>query len=355
MAAAKRIRVLIVDDSAFVRKALTQILGSDPEIDVVGTAMDPVFARQQIAALKPDVLTLDLDMPRMDGMTFLEALMSETPMPVVIVSSITERSAQASVQALELGAIDCVAKPRLDVTGQIGAIGAELIAKVKAAAGARPTPGRMRMTTAHTVAGQSVLPPSHSVIVIGGSTGGAAAIVNMLRTLPADAPGIVIVQHMPAGFTKTFAERCDQVSPMSVKEAKTGDRVLRGHVLVAPGSQHARLLRNGSTLILTLSADPPVNNVRPSIDVLFESVAEAAGPSAVGVILTGMGRDGVAGLKRMRDAGAPTIAQDEATSTVFGMPKEAIAAGAVGEVLPAGAIAARMLQLANSIELANYA
>lgn len=336
---ASRSRVLIVDDSAAMRQLLAAILSSDPEIEVVGTASDPYFARDKIQNLCPDVLTLDVEMPRMDGLTFLEKLMNSRPMPVVMVSSLTQQGCDTTMRALELGAVDFFAKPTIDTLRGVSDAAEEIIAKVKCAARARiqrkTTPAaRPPVSGVARLAASYVPRLTHQVIAIGASTGGTEAIREVLTALPADIPGIVIVQHMPPGFTASFAQRLDKLCAINVKEAADGDRVLPGHALIAPGAFHLEMRRSGAEYYVRVFDGAPVNRHRPSVDVLFDSCAENAKHNVVGVILTGMGDDGARGLRKMRDAGAHTIAQDEKTCVVFGMPKEAIAMGGAETVLP---------------------
>lgn len=332
----KKKRVLIVDDSALMRQILHQILQSDPDLEVVGVASDPFIAREKIKALNPDVLTLDVEMPRMDGLTFLEKLMKGHPMPVVMVSSLTETGCDTTLRALGLGAVDFITKPKLDVkTGTLD-IAEEIIFKVKAAASARVMSPRAFAPTASAsatpVSYLTQLRATHKVVAIGASTGGTEALKDLLEVLPADFPGIVIVQHMPEKFTAQFAKRLDSVCKISVKEAADGDRVLPGHALLAPGGKHMLLVRRGAEYSVKITDTEPVNRHRPSVDVLFDSVASQAGNNAVGVILTGMGNDGARGMLAMKNAGAFNVAQDEASCVVFGMPKEAIALGGAHEV-----------------------
>jgi two-component system chemotaxis response regulator CheB len=348
----KKIRVLIVDDSALMRQVLTEILSQDPEIEVVGAANDPYAAREKILLLKPDVLTLDVEMPRMDGLTFLEKLMRAHPMPVVMVSSLTEKDCDTTIRALELGAIDYVTKPHLDVRSGTMDHAGEIVSKVKMAARARVlrhTRGAKPLATgpnAIAALGSVGFRTTHKVIAVGASTGGTEALVRFLVPLPADSPGILIVQHMPAGFTTSFAARLESLCRMGVREAKTGDRVLPGHVLLAPGNFHMDVRRSGVEISARVFQGDPVNRHRPSVDVLFHSCAEVLGPNAVGVILTGMGADGARGLLEMRQAGAYTIAQDEDTCVVFGMPREAIALGAAELIAPLDDIARAALKAA---------
>ena len=351
MTPATKIRLLIVDDSALMREVLTEILSQDPEIEVIGTASDPYQAREKILRLKPDVLTLDVEMPRMDGLVFLEKLMRAHPMPVLMVSSLTERDCETTVRALELGAVDYVTKPHLDIRSGTLEQADEIVNKVKAAARARVI-RRQRTTlpeprSASAMASNPVMfQTTHKVVAVGASTGGTEALVRFLTALPADSPGTVIVQHMPAGFTRSFAARLDSLCRMRVKEAEDGDRVLAGHVLLAPGDFHMQVVRNGAQFNARVYHAEPVNRHRPSVDVLFESCAEALGPNAVGVIMTGMGADGARGLLAMRKAGAHTLAQDENTCVVFGMPREAIALGAAEEIAPLENLAGAALRLA---------
>ena len=348
----KKIRVVIVDDSAVMRQALTLLLQRDHQIEVVGTASDPFIAREKIIALNPDVLTLDVEMPRMDGLTFLEKLMRARPMPVVMISSLTEAGCETTMRALELGAVDFITKPRLDIREHLDDISQEIVAKVRAAAGARIVFREPRKAAAPVAAGRppalsAMLRTTNRVIAVGASTGGTEALKDFLVMLPADAPGVVIVQHMPEKFTRSFAERCDQLCAIRVKEAEDGDRVLDGHALIAPGNYHMALRRNGALYFVQVRSGPTVNRHRPSVDVLFDSAAECAGRNAVGVIMTGMGADGAKGLLNMRRAGARTIAQDESTCVVFGMPKEAIELGAAETVLPLPRIAGAALEMAS--------
>lgn len=349
----KKIRVLIVDDSALMRQIISTMLQRDPQIEVVGTAADPFIAREKIKALNPDVLTLDVEMPRMDGLTFLEKLMRGHPMPVVMVSSLTEAGCETTLRALELGAVEFITKPKVDVREHMDEIAQEIIAKVRAASLARVFPRATRELGAMSreplprpPASKAMIKTTDRIIAVGASTGGTEALKEFLQRMPADAPGIVIVQHMPEKFTKSFAAHCDQICPIRVKEAQDGDRMLAGHALIAPGNYHMALRRNGAQYFVQVYSGPPVNRHRPSVDVLFESAAECAGRNAVGVIMTGMGADGAKGLLQMKQAGARTIAQDEATCVVFGMPKEAIALGAADHVIGLPWIAHKVLELA---------
>jgi two-component system chemotaxis response regulator CheB len=326
----RKIKVLIVDDSAIVRKLLVEALSGEPGIEVVGTAPDPYVARDKILSLSPDVLTLDIEMPRMDGLTFLKKLMIFHPMPVIVVSSLAQASYKAGVEALCSGAVDILAKPGGPFS--VAELKTQLVSKIRAAATAHISP--TRPSEKAYPAKLAVRASPLAVIAIGASIGGAEAIEYVLTRLPADAPGIVITQHIPAGFSRTFAERLNKFCPMRVAEAADGDLVQPGLALVAPGNYHMLLRKTAVGYHVSVKDGPTVCYQRPSVDVLFTSVAETAGPHAVGVILTGMGSDGAQGLAKMRSAGAATIAQDEATCVVFGMPREAISLGAAGRVVP---------------------
>ena len=346
-------RVLIVDDSALVRQILTDMFERDPGIEVVGTASDPLIARDKIKRLNPDVLTLDVEMPRMDGLAFLENLMRLHPLPVVMVSSLTERGADTTLQALSLGAVDFVAKPKLDVARGLEAYAAEICAKVKMAARSRvralaPPPQAKR--TLDTM-GPAAAPARSSLkfrttdrlIAIGSSAGGTEALRVVLEMMPADAPAIVLTQHLPASFSTAFAERLNRHSPMSVREASDGEAILPGHVYLPMGGKHLRIIRDGARWRCRIDDSGPVNLHKPAVDVLFRSVAQNAGANAVGAILTGMGDDGARGLLEMKQAGARTLVQDEASSVVWGMPGAAYKLGAADEVLPLEQVAARLL------------
>jgi two-component system chemotaxis response regulator CheB len=349
---APRIRVLVIDDSALMRQTLSTLLARDASIEVIGTAADPYVAREKIIQLNPDVLTLDVEMPRMDGLSFLEKLMRGRPMPVVMVSSMTESGCATTLRALELGAVDFVTKPKIDLRERMPELAQEIIDKVKVAARAqvRPNPGPAAPAAARPPVSASgpatVLRTTQQIIAVGASTGGTEALREFMVALPADAPGVVVVQHMPESFTRAFAERLDRLCTVRVTEAQDGERVLAGHVLIAPGNHHMRLVRDGATYLVRLSSDPPVNRHRPSVDVLFRSCAEQAGTNAIGVLMTGMGDDGARGLLAMRQAGAHTFAQDERTCVVFGMPKVAIELGAVEQVLPLSRLAPAALKYA---------
>jgi two-component system chemotaxis response regulator CheB len=353
-----KIRVLVVDDSALVRQMLTEILNSDRVIEVVATASDPYIAREKIKQLNPDVLTLDIEMPRMDGLTFLGNLMRLHPMPVVMVSSLTEKGADITLQALEMGAVDFVSKPKTDLAYSLADYAEEIIAKVKMAAAVRVR--ALEKSSAKPVAAQpkysadAILSGQHPnkhfkttecIIAIGASTGGTEAIKEVLIRMPADSPGTVITQHIPEAFSAPFAKRMDSVSAMTVCEAQDGQIILPGHAYIAPGNRHLLVMRDGARYVCRLNDGPPVNRHRPSVDVMFRSVAQNVGPNAVGVILTGMGDDGARGLKEMHDAGSPTIAQDEKTSVVWGMPGEAVKMGGVDSILPLEKVAAKIFSL----------
>lgn len=344
----KTIRVLIVDDSALVRKLLTEILTQAPGIEVVGVAQDPYIARDKIKALNPDVLTLDVEMPKMDGLTFLGNLMRLRPMPVVMVSSLTAQGAEVTLQALELGAVDFVCKPAIDVSLGLQAYADELVAKIRAAATARvkTLPARRTSSTSPIAPARPAIRSFRTtdrIIAIGASTGGTEAIKEVLLGLPPDTPGVVIAQHIPPGFSAAFAERMNRQTGLVVKEAADGDRVMAGHVYIAPGDYHLTLVRDGARYVCRVTHDEHVNRHRPSVDVLFRSVAKAAGANATAALLTGMGADGAAGLKELREIGVHTIAQNEETSVVWGMPGEAVKRSAAEQVLPLQDIAAALL------------
>jgi two-component system chemotaxis response regulator CheB len=346
-ASAKRIKVLVVDDSALVRSILSDVLSKDPAIEVVGTASDAHIARDKIKKLNPDVLTLDVEMPRMDGLTFLHNLMRLRPMPVVMVSSMTERGAEVTLDALAMGAVDVVSMPRLDVAAKLPEYCDELIAKIKVAAAASvraldPQRAASLKPKSMNPLATDVLPVARAprkmrttdrIIAIGASTGGTEAIKRVLCGLPADAPGILITQHIPKAFSTSFAKRMDECCAMTVSEAEDGQQVLAGHVYIAPGDKHLYLIRDGARYVCRLDDGAPVNRHKPSVDVLFNSVAKCAGQNAIGVLLTGMGKDGAKGLREMRAAGSRTVAQDEASSVVWGMPGEAVSIGAAEQVV----------------------
>ena len=341
----KMVRVLIVDDSALMRQILTAVLSADSEIEVVGTAADPYEARAKIKQLLPDVVTLDIEMPKMDGLDFLEKIMTLRPMPVVMVSSLTQKGADATFRALELGAIDVVGKPTSDIERSLKGRSSELQSIVKCAATARvkPLDKHSRPSTEHVVkAPPRAYSSSEKIVAIGSSTGGVESVRQVVSELPSDGPAVLVTQHMPGGFTKSFADRLDRTTSLNVSEASEGQRVLRGHVYIAPGGKHLALARSGANFVCRLLDTDLVNGHKPSCDVLFDSVADVAGKDSIGVILTGMGRDGAAGLLRLREAGAFTIGQDEATSVVYGMPRVAYEIGAVIRQLPLARIAAEI-------------
>jgi two-component system chemotaxis response regulator CheB len=345
-----KVRVLIVDDSAMVRQTLQQVLSSDPEIEVIGTAGDPFVAAERLEEELPDVITLDIEMPRMDGLTFLQKIMSQHPIPVVICSSLVGEGAQSTLRALDYGAVDVIAKPKMGTKQFLEESKVILCEAVKAAAKVKARVPAPRMVEPKLNADSVLAKPTgamvettEKVIVIGASTGGTEALKTVLETLPADCPGIVIVQHMPELFTRAFAGRLDSLCAISVKEAETNDTVLRGRALLAPGNHHMLLKRSGARYFVEIKEGPLVCRHRPSVDVLFRSAARYAGKNSVGVILTGMGDDGANGMLEMKQAGAYTIAQDEATSIVFGMPNEAIKRGGVDKILPLGSVAKAIL------------
>ncbi|XUY29214.1 protein-glutamate methylesterase/protein-glutamine glutaminase [Agrobacterium sp. rho-8.1] len=354
----KKTRVLIVDDSASVRQTLTAVLESDPDIEVIGAASDPFMAAKKIQEDLPDVITLDVEMPRMDGITFLRKIMSQHPIPVVMCSSLTEAGSETLLQALEAGAVDIILKPRIGAADHLADSALRICEVVKSAAHARvrgiktsPRHGSTHGIQAKLTADAVLPPPSgkamarttEMVVCIGASTGGTEALREMLERLPANAPGIVIVQHMPEKFTAAFARRLNSLCEVEIKEAEDGDAVLRGHVLIAPGDKHMLLERQGARYHVSVRTGPLVSRHRPSVDVLFRSAARSAGGNAMGVIMTGMGDDGARGMLEMHQAGAHTLAQDEASSVVFGMPKEAIAHGGVNKIVPLDHIAREIL------------
>ncbi len=336
-----KIRVLCVDDSALMRQLMTEIVNSHPDMEMVASAPDPLVARDLIKKFNPQVLTLDVEMPRMDGLDFLEKLMRLRPMPVVMVSSLTGKGSEITLRALELGAVDFVTKPQLGIREGMLAYSELIAEKIRTAAKAR-LPQRSN-SPAPAILSHTPLLSSEKLIAIGASTGGTEAIRQVLQPLPATSPALLITQHMPPGFTRSFAERLNKLCQITVKEAEDGERVLPGHAYIAPGDRHLELSRSGANYQVKLHDGPPVNRHRPSVDVLFRSVAQYAGRNAVGVILTGMGNDGAAGMLEMHRAGAYTLAQNEASCVVFGMPREAIATGGVNEVVELERMSQRML------------
>ena len=349
-------RVLVVDDSALVRSLLSAIINRQSDMQCVGAAADPLVAREMIRELNPDVLTLDVEMPRMDGIDFLAKLMRLRPMPVVMVSTLTDRGADVTLRALELGAIDFVAKPKIGVADGLRLLADDITDKIRIAARARLRKPPAGSATGSGEAGSQAAAPrpaaatalgrlsTEKIIFIGASTGGTEATKEVLLGMPPDAPAVMITQHMPPGFTKSYAARLDSLCRISVKEAQDGERVLPGHAYIAPGGLHLSVERSGANYIARVRDGEPVNRHKPSVEPLFLSAARVAGPNALGVMLTGMGADGALAMKVLRDAGSWNVAQDEASCVVFGMPKEAIAAGAVHEVLPLHAIASRLLE-----------
>jgi two-component system chemotaxis response regulator CheB len=329
-----KIKVLVIDDSALIRSIMSEIISDQPDMMVVGVAPDPIVAREMIKATNPDVLTLDVEMPKMDGLDFLERLMRLRPMPVVMVSSLTERGSEITLRALELGAVDFVTKPKISIKNGMMEYAQLISDKIRIAAKAQITrhqpPTNAAVDTLPVMA--NPLLSSEKLIVIGASTGGTEAIKEFLIRMPSDCPGILITQHMPEGFTKSFANRLNSLCKIEVKEAEGNERVLPGHAFIAPGHSHLLLARSGANYMTKLEQSDPVNRHRPSVDVLFSSTAKFAGKNAIGVILTGMGKDGAQGMLEMKMAGAHNFAQDEASCVVFGMPREAIALGAADEV-----------------------
>lgn len=353
----KKIKVLIVDDSAVVRQTLSSILSSDLQIEVMATASDPYSAVEKLKHEVPDVITLDVEMPRMDGLTFLQKIMSQHPLPVVICSSLTGNGSESALKALEYGAADIIVKPKLGTKQFFEDSRVQICDVVKAAAHVRPKKPMPIKKVAPKLTADAVIAKANTksmaqttekVVVVGASTGGTEALRLFLEELPSNAPGIVIVQHMPEHFTKTFAQRLNESCNVAVKEAEQNDSVLRGRAIIAPGNRHLLLKRSGARYYVEVKDGPLVCRHRPSVDVLFRSTARYAGKNAVGVLMTGMGDDGAQGMLEMKEVGAFTIAQDEATSVVFGMPQEAIKRGAVEKILPLGAIPQKVLWLCQS-------
>lgn len=351
------IRVIVIDDSALVRKLLTEILNADPAIEVVATASDPFQAREKIKQFNPDVLTLDVEMPRMDGITFLRNLMRLRPMPVVMISTMTENGAEVTLEALELGAVDYVEKPKIDLSHSFADYAELIVSKVKAAATARviPLQSRPRLQVEQKLTADAVLlkqaprttrlVTTEKIVAIGASTGGTEAIKDVLCALPPSSPGIVITQHIPAAFSAAFARRVDRLSAMQVKQAEEGEQILPGHAYIAPGDKHLLVERSGARYYCRLNDGPPVSRHKPSVDVLFRSVAQNVGPNAIGVMLTGMGDDGAQGMLEMKQAGADTLVQDEKSSVVWGMPGAAFKLGAAETTVPLLEIAEEILAL----------
>ncbi|WP_462325048.1 protein-glutamate methylesterase/protein-glutamine glutaminase [Desulfoplanes sp.] len=349
------LKVLVVDDSALVRSAIKELLESDPHIEVVGTAADPFAAAKRLSQIVPDVITLDVEMPRMDGLTFLRKIMTQHPIPVVMCSSLTIKGTDTLIKALEYGAVDVIEKPKLGTKKFFEDSRIQIIDTIKAAAKAAVKPKRNLPDIApepklsadavisSTAKKSFSLQTTEKVVIVGASTGGTEALRIFLQALPHDCPAIAIVQHMPEMFTASFAKRLDEICTISVKEAEDNDTLLRGHALIAPGNRHMLLNRSGTRYYVSMKDGPLVQRHRPSVDVLFRSAARYAGPNGIGVIMTGMGDDGAAGMKEMFDAGAMTIAQDEASCVVFGMPKEAIKTGGVHKILSLQKIAPAIL------------
>ena len=356
-----KINVMIVDDSAVVRQVLQGALSGDPGIAVIGAVADPIFAMQRMALHWPDVIILDVEMPRMDGITFLKKIMAERPTPVVICSTLTEKGAETTLQALEAGAVTIVTKPKMGLKTFLQDAASDIIHAVKAAARANVSNLRTKSPSAvlpvrpkynadaviPQSSGQAMTKTTERIVAIGTSTGGTQALEQVLSALPRNAPGIVVVQHMPEKFTASFAERLNSLCEITVKEAANNDRVLPGQALIAPGGKHLLIKRSGAYYHVEVMDGPLVNRHKPSVDVLFRSVAKFAGKNAVGFILTGMGDDGAKGLKEMQDAGAATVAQDEKSCVVFGMPKEAIALGAADKIMPLQQVAGEIMRYAH--------
>jgi two-component system chemotaxis response regulator CheB len=340
-----KLKVLIVDDSALIRSLMTKIVSSQPDMEVVGVAPDPIVARELIKQTNPDVLTLDVEMPRMNGLEFLEKLMRLRPMPVVMVSTLTEKGSEVALKALELGAVDFISKPKVGVSEGMSDLANEIGEKIRTAALARIRRQTLAATSTGTpkpLAGH-ILSTTEKIIFIGSSTGGTEALKEVLSRMPANSPAIMMTQHMPESFTKSFAARLNTLSALTVKEAENNERILPGHAYLAPGHSHLLVRKSGAYYFTELSQSDPVNRHRPSVDVLFDSAARVVGQNALAVMLTGMGKDGAVGMLAMREAGAYTIAQDEASCVVFGMPRAAIEIGAAHEIASLTNIAARVL------------
>jgi two-component system, chemotaxis family, protein-glutamate methylesterase/glutaminase len=355
-----KIKVVVVDDSALVRSLLGEIINKQSDMECIGAANDPLQAREMIRELNPDVITLDVEMPKMDGLEFLARLMKLRPMPVVMVSTLTERGADITLRALEMGAVDFVAKPRIGVSSGLRELGQEIVDKIRVASKARvsrhvaspppapsaPNGGAYSAPTAPRLMNHL---STEKIICIGASTGGTEAIKEILVDLPADSPAIVITQHMPPGFTTSFAQRLDSLCKIRVSEARDGERILPGHAYIAPGGKQFSIERSGANYVAVVQDTEPVNRHKPSVEVLFKSCARVLGPNAIGIMLTGMGADGANAMKDMRDAGSYNFVQDEASCVVFGMPKMAIQCGAASEVLPLKRIAGAVLERLNSV------
>ena len=352
----KKTRVIVVDDSALVRSLLAEIINRQNDMECIGTANDPLIAREMIRELNPDVITLDVEMPKMDGIEFLGRLMRLRPMPVLMISTLTEQGAEVTLRALELGAVDFVAKPRIGLAGGLGELAQEIVEKIRIAAVAhvRRAPAVAAAPSKSAGAAERVLPitfgriSTEKLIAIGASTGGTEAIREVLMKLPADSPAIVITQHMPPGFTKSFAARLDSLCQIAVKEAQDGERILPGHAYIAPGGKQFHISRSGANYVAVVDDGEPVNRHKPSVEVLFNSVAQFVGRNAYGIMLTGMGGDGAKAMREMKDQGSYNYVQDEASCIVFGMPREAIAHGAADEVLPLTQIATALITRLNS-------
>ncbi len=344
-----KIRLLIVDDSALIRNMLTEIFNSSPDIEVIGTAADPLIARDKIKKLNPDVITLDIEMPRMDGLTFLRNLMRLRPMPVVMISTLTEQGASVTLEALEIGAVDFVAKPKLDVAASLKQYSEEIIAKVKTAARANVKAHESRVPAnkpAISGKGGTHFKTTDKIIALGASTGGTEAIKDVVAGLPENTPPIVISQHLPASFSESFAKHVDLAGAMTACIAKEGQQILPGNIYIAPGDKHLKIIRNGARYVCKLDDGEPVNRHKPAVDVMFYSVAQNVGVNAIGVLLTGMGADGAKGMKAMHDAGAKTVIQDEPSSVVWGMPGEAYKLNCTDYVKPLEQVANQIISLA---------
>lgn len=346
----EKIKLLIIDDSALIRQMLTQIFNSTDDIEVVGTAADPLIARDKIKALNPDILTLDVEMPRMDGLTFLRNLMRLRPMPVVMISTLTEKGAEVTLDALALGAVDFVAKPKIDVSHSLREYADEIIHKVRTAVHAKVRPletVKRDLQAPLSVAGKSQFRTTHKIVALGSSTGGTEALKDVVKMLPKDSPAILVTQHLPVSFSASFAKHVNDTGEMSACLAEDGQLILPGNIYIAPGDRHLKVARDGARYVCKLDDGPPVNRHKPSVEVLFRSFAENVGKNAIGVMLTGMGADGARAMLQMREAGALNIVQDEASSVVWGMPGEAYKLGASHHVVSLNKIAAQILALAN--------